>query len=110
MEIGDVYWVQIANQSDIPHPHVIIEQDTSDTVVVCALTTNMRKISIPGNVLLETGEANLPRQSIVEVSKVLMLDRAALGDYIGTVSERRVKQIRAGIRFVQRSFFNRESE
>jgi mRNA interferase MazF len=108
MEIkqGDVYWVQLAAESDIPHPHVVIELDTA-TVTVCAVTTNAKKLSIPGNVLLEIGEANLLKQSIVEVSKTATIDKTAFGDYIGTLSEQRVQQILAGIRFVQRSFFNR---
>jgi mRNA interferase MazF len=108
MEIkqGDMYWVQLADESDIAHPHVVIEVDTG-TVTVCAVTTNAKKISIPGNVLLEVGEANLLKQSIVEVSKAATIDKTALGDYIGTLSEQRVQQILAGIRFVQRSFFNR---
>ncbi|MCB9451488.1 MAG: type II toxin-antitoxin system PemK/MazF family toxin [Anaerolineaceae bacterium] len=114
---GDVYWVQFADEADmeprIPHPHVIIQQDTLnqnptiDTVVVCALTTNTRKISIPGNVLLEPGEANLLRQSIVEVSKVSTITKTQLGQLIGTLSEQRVDQILAGVQLVQRSFFNR---
>jgi len=108
MEIkqGDVYWIQLADESDIPHPHVVIELDTA-TVTVCAVTTNAKKISIPGNVLLNVGEANLLKQSIVEVSKTATIDKTALGDYIGTLSEQRVQQILSGIQFVQRSFFNR---
>jgi mRNA interferase MazF len=108
MEIkqGDVYWVQVADESDISHPHVVIELDTA-TMTVCAVTTNARKISIPGNILLEIGEANLLKQSIVEVSKVAIIDKIVLGSYIGTLSEQRVQQILAGRRFVQRSFFNR---
>ncbi|MCI0712365.1 MAG: type II toxin-antitoxin system PemK/MazF family toxin [Chloroflexi bacterium] len=114
---GDVYWVQLATQEDtesrIAHPHVIIEDDKLNhdpliiTVTVCALTTNTRKISIPGNILLEAGEANLLKTSIVEVSKVSTIDKSQLGEYIGTLSEKRVHQILAGIKFVQTSFFDR---
>ena len=71
---GDVYWVRSGepggSESDYAHPHVIIQDDVINrsrinTVVVCALTTNLRRAKAPGNVLLEAGEANLPRQSIV---------------------------------------------
>lgn len=68
------------------------------------LTSNIQRVSIPGNVLLEAGEANLPRQSVVEVSKVSTLEKSQLGDYIGTLDERRISQILAGMRFVQTSF------
>ncbi|MBK8024240.1 MAG: type II toxin-antitoxin system PemK/MazF family toxin [Chloroflexi bacterium] len=107
---GDLFWVQTGTpqEPDIPHPHVIVQTDALNdgpvaTVVVCALTSNLRRVSMPGNVLLEAGEANLPRQSVVEVSKVSMLEQAQLGEYIGTLSARRIEQILAGMRFVQRS-------
>lgn len=102
---GDLYWLQpdkpSEGEADILHPQVVIQDDTTtDTVVVCALTTHLQRVSLPGNVLLEAGEGNLPRQSVVEVGKVSTLDKARLGDYIGTLSAERVAQILAGMRFL----------
>ncbi|MDX2078091.1 MAG: type II toxin-antitoxin system PemK/MazF family toxin [bacterium] len=113
---GDIYWVQLENptelESNIPHPHVIIQDNLFNhsripTVIACALTTNMKKITIPGNVLLEIGEANLSKQSIVEVAKLSSLDKTQLGEYIGSLNEERVNQILAGIHLQQASFFTR---
>ncbi|NTU76793.1 MAG: type II toxin-antitoxin system PemK/MazF family toxin, partial [Alphaproteobacteria bacterium] len=69
--------------------------------VVCALTSNIMQAGAPGNVLLEAGEANLPRQSVVVVSKVSAIDKTQLGEYIGSLSGSRVQQILAGMRFLQ---------
>lgn len=113
MEIhqGDIYWVVLAEpqgpESGIPHPHVVVQEDNinrsrTHSVVVCALTTNRKRISQPGNVLLEAGEANLPRQSVVEVSKLSTVDKAQLGEFIGSLTRPRIDQILAGIRFIQR--------
>lgn len=113
---GDIYWVQLANaegeEPRIPHPYVVVQENAlnhSDlkTVVICGLTTNLKRASMPGSVLLDAGEANLPKPSVVEVSKISTIDKAQLGDYIGTVNEQRVRQILAGIRFLQTSFFER---
>ena len=108
---GDIYWVALETadgaEPGIPHPHVVIQEDILnhsrvDSVVVCALSTNLKRVSAPGNVLLEAGEANLPRQSVVIVSQVSAVKKACLGDYIGTLSKLRVEQILAGMRFLQR--------
>ena len=80
----------------IAHPHVVIDENRA-----CALTTNMNKISVPGNILLDVGEGDLPKQSIVEVSKTVAIEDAQLGDYIGSLTERRVEQILANLRFVR---------
>lgn len=108
---GDIYWVILEEPSGsergYPHPHVVVQDDVINrsrinTVVVCALTTNMKRANAPGNVLLEEGEANLPKQSIVVVSQVSTIDKAQLGEYIGSLTQQRVHQILAGMQFVQR--------
>jgi len=111
---GDIYWMRLDNadevEAGIPHPHVVVQDNVFNhsrihTVIVCALTSNIQRVKMPGNVLLDVGEANLPRQSVVEVSKVSSVDKTQLGEYIGSLSEERVSQILAGMRFLQMSFF-----
>ena len=102
---GDIYWVQLEEPSYI-HPYVVIQDNVINhsrinTVVVCALTTNSKRANIPGNVLLEAGEANLPKQSIVVVSQVSTIEKAQLGEYIGSLTKQRIKHILAGMRFLQ---------
>ena len=67
---------------------------------MCALTSNLRRATAPGNVLLEPGEANLPRQSVVNVSQIFTVDKSQLDDKIGTLSARRVRDILNGIRLL----------
>ena len=107
---GDIFWVSVAEsnglKAEIIHPQVVIQDDVINhsriqTVVVCGLTTNQKRASEHGNVLLEVGEANLPKPSIVVVSQVSTVDKSQLGEYIGTLSRDRVAQILAGMRFLQ---------
>jgi mRNA interferase MazF len=102
---GDVFWISPDDSngiaSDHTHPHVVIGEDSLHGVVVCALTTNLKRAKEPGNVLLETGEANLSRQSVVVVSRMSTIDKAQLGEYIGTLTEQRIDQVLAGLRFLQ---------
>ncbi len=111
---GDVFWVEPdvirGSEPGFPHPHVVVQDDVFnrsriDTVVVCALTSNLNRAKEPGHVLLEPGEAGLTRQSVVVVSQVSSILKSELGDYIGTLSAARVDQILAGLRFQQASFF-----
>ena len=112
MEIhqGNIYWLQAEHSNEAEpgytHPQVVIQEDVLNrsrinTVVVCALTSNLKRAKAPGNVLLEAGEANLPRQSVVVVSQVAVVDKTALGEYIGSLSEQRIHQILAGMQFLQ---------
>lgn len=111
---GDIYWLHDARtQAAYPHPYVVIQADVLNhsrisTVVICALTSNQKRMTEPGNILLEPGEANLPRQSVVVVSQVETVEKTQLGAYIGSLSQQRVEQILAGMRFQQVSFFARQ--
>ena len=113
---GDVFWMgPDDSRGPIPsysHPHVVVQDDVFNhsritTVVVCALTSNLHRANEPGNVLLEAGEGNLPKQSVVVVSQISSVDKARLGERIGSLSDARVEQILAGLRFQQVSFFRR---
>jgi mRNA interferase MazF len=113
---GDLFWIEPdESRGSIPgysHPHVVVQDDVFNhsrisTVVVCALTSNLNRINEPGNVLLEMGEGNLPKQSVVVVSQVSSVDKARLGERIGSLSDARVEQILVGMRFQQVSFFDR---
>ena len=107
---GDIFWIELDEPSGSEpgylHPHVIIQNNLFNrsrinTVVVCVLTSNLRRANSPGgNVLLEAGEANLPEQSVVNVSQILTIDKSQLGEKIGTLSVDRVRQILDGIRLV----------
>src|SRR3954463_15748960 len=112
---GDVFWIGPDDSRgpapSYSHPHVVVQDDVFNhsritTVVVCALTSNLRRANEPGNVLLEVGEGNLPEQSVVVVSQISSVDKARLGEWIGTLSDARVEQILAGLRFQQVSFFD----
>lgn len=118
MEIyqGDIYWLYAegatGSEAHLAHPYVVIQDDIINhsrinTVVVCALTSNVKRMTEPGNVLLAAGEANLPKQSVVVVSQIETVAKTQLGAYIGSLNQERIKQIFAGMRFQQLSFFTR---
>jgi mRNA interferase MazF len=113
---GDLFWIgpdeAHGSVPGYPHPHVVVQDDVFNrsrinTVIVCALSSNLKRASELGNVLLEPGEGNLSRQSVVVVSQVSAVDKNRLDEYIGALSDARVEQILAGMRFQQASFFNR---
>jgi mRNA interferase MazF len=106
---GDVYWVDlgepVGSAPGFLHPHVVIQNDAFNrsnirTVVVCALTSNLKRASAPGNVLLDVGEANLPKQSVVNISQIFTVDKSQLGEKIGMLSTGRVRQILDGVQLL----------
>ncbi|MCW1968461.1 MAG: type II toxin-antitoxin system PemK/MazF family toxin [Anaerolineae bacterium] len=103
---GDLYWVDlgdpIGSGPGFRHPHVVVQNDVFNqsrinTVVVCALSSNIKRASVPGNVALKSGEGGLPKESVVIVSQLFTVDKTQLEEYIGRLSAKRVRQILDGI-------------
>ncbi|MGH7909552.1 MAG: type II toxin-antitoxin system PemK/MazF family toxin [Thermodesulfobacteriota bacterium] len=106
---GDIFWVELeeprGSEPGYKYPHVVVQNNLFNrsqvrTVVVCPLTSNIKRANAPGNVLLEKREANLPKQSVVNVSQVFTVDRMQLSEYIRTLSPKRVYEIISGIKLV----------
>ena len=106
---GDIYWVglgePVGSAPGYRHPHVVVQNDVFNasrigTVVVCAMTSNLRRAKAPGNVLLEEGEGGLPKRSVVNVSQIYTVDKSQLDERIGTLSAARLREILDGIQLV----------
>ena len=103
---GDIWWIDLEEPSGsrpgYRHPHVVIQNNLFNhsrinTVVVCTLTSNLKRAESPGNLILEKGEANLPKKSVVNVSQIFTVDKSDLAEKIGSLSSVRVVQILEGI-------------
>ncbi|MGH2459275.1 MAG: type II toxin-antitoxin system PemK/MazF family toxin [Chloroflexota bacterium] len=106
---GDVYWIDVGDPTGSEpayrRPYVVIQNDVLNqsrlrTVVVCAVTSNLRRAAIPGNVSLEPGEGGLPRPSVVNVTQIYTVDKSNLEEPVGALSPRRLRQILDGIALV----------
>ncbi len=106
---GDIYWIELdepeGSEPGYKHPHVIVQNNLFNrsqikTVLVCPLTTNLKRATAPGNVLLDKKESNLSKQSVVNVTQVFTVDKAQLDEYVGTLSSKRITEILNGIKLV----------
>jgi mRNA interferase MazF len=106
---GDIYWIELeepeGSEPGYKHPHVIVQNNLFNgsqirTVLVCPLTSNLKRASAPGNVLIDKKESNLTKQSVVNVSQVFTVDKTQLDEYVGTLSAKRIADILNGIKLV----------
>jgi len=106
---GDIFWIDFrapnGSEPGYRHPHVVIQNNLFNrsrinTVVVCTLTSNLKRASAPGNVTLKKGESNLPKKSVVNISQLFTLNKNDLSEKIGTLSKDRIFQILQGIKLL----------
>ena len=87
------------------HPHVVIQNNVFNeskinTVVVCTLTSNLKRANTPGNVLLKKGEGNLPKDNVVNITQIITVNKSDLVEKIGTLPSSKNKQIFEGIKLL----------
>jgi mRNA interferase MazF len=105
---GEVYWVSFSGRGSEPwgrRPALILQHDRFnrsqiDTIVVAAITSQLRYAALPGNVQLRKGEGNLSKPCVVNVSQIQPIDRTYLREKIGTLPQRVMRQVWEGVRLV----------
>jgi len=106
---GDIFWIDFDDPSGSEpgyrHPHVVIQNNLFNrslinTVVVCALTSNLKRANAPGNVLLNKGEANLPKKSVINISQIFTVNKSDLSEKIGSLTRERFSQVYEGIKLL----------
>ena len=103
---GDIFWVELGvprgSEPGYRHPHVVVQnnlfnQSKINTVVVCALTSHLERARSPGNVLLRKGEGNLKKESVVNITQMITVNKSDLIEKIGSLPPARIREIIEGI-------------
>ncbi len=68
------------------------------TVIVAAITSNLRLAAAPGNVALTQQAAGLSKESVVNVSQTTVVDRGRLTERSGTLDLATMQRIDDGLR------------
>ena len=67
---------------------------------MAVITGNLELADVPGNVLVPARATGLPRDSVVNVSQLLTLDRSFLTEHSGTLPPRLQDSVNEGQRTV----------
>ena len=106
---GERWWATlpepIGSEPGYRRPVLIIQNDAFNrsriqTVIVVVLTSNLELAKAPGNVLLPRSSTGLPRDSVVNVSQVITIDKVFLTERVGTLSSDRQDEVDEGLRLV----------
>jgi mRNA interferase MazF len=106
---GEIWWADLpdprGSEPGFRRPALVIQANSFNrsrirTVIIAVITSNLRLADAPGNVLLPAQDTGLPRDSVVNVSQLLTIDRSFLTERIGILSARLQESVSAGLRTV----------
>ncbi len=106
---GEIWWTELADPRGsgpgFRRPVVVVQADSFNqskigTVVVAAVTSNLDLAEAPGNVFVSRRDSKLPRDSVINVSQVLTLDRRFLAKRVGRLSGQVIEEMDMGLRLI----------
>lgn len=109
MQRGEIWWADLdeprGSAPGFKRPLVIIQADAFNrsriqTVVCAVLSSNLRLADAPGNVFVSKLESGLPRDSVINISQIVTIDRSTLTERVGKLSGRFRERIDNGLRLV----------
>jgi mRNA interferase MazF len=106
VERGQIWWdAPEGSEPGFRRPVLVMQADAFNrsriqTVIAVALTSNLRLVDAPGNVLVSAKASGLPKDSVANVSQVVTLDKAYLTDVAGRLRGPLLADVEAGLRFV----------
>lgn len=107
IERGQIWWADLGDPAGsgpgLRRPLLIVQNDAFNrsrirTVLAVVLTSNLRLVEAPGNVLIPARVAGLPRDSVANVSQVITIDRDFLLEPAGRVRGQWLKDVDNGLR------------
>jgi mRNA interferase MazF len=104
---GEVWWARLpepfGSEPGFHRPVVIIQSDRFNrsqiaTVIVAAVTRNLRLRIAPGNVHLPRRTGGLDHESVVNVSQLVTLDWRRLDNLVGQLPLTKLRELEDGLR------------
>ena len=109
MNRGEIWWASLEapgrSGPGYRRPVVIVQADSFNrsrihTVIIVAITSNLRLAKAPGNVLIHPNDSGLPRPSVANVSQLLTVDKSYLTERIAVLPGRLIRKIDHGLSMV----------
>jgi mRNA interferase MazF len=106
---GSIWWADLempsGSEPGYRRPVLVIQSDdfnksNINTVVVAIITSNLKLAAAPGNVFLKKEDSGLTKDSVINVSQIITVDKQILTDLIGSLESRYLKKVEQGIKMV----------
>lgn len=109
MNRGQIWWAElaepVASEPGYKRPVIIVQanefnKSRINTVVVIAITSNLRLADAPGNVRLSKTKTGLTKESVANVSQIITIDKQFLVEKIGELDNSTMQELSEGMTLV----------
>lgn len=107
IERGGIYWADLGlpdgSRSAKRRPVLVVQSDSFNesrlaTVLAAVISSNTAFATMPGNVFLPSAVSGLPRDSVVNVTALVTLNKSELDEKSGQISDGILDEVNRGLR------------
>ncbi len=106
---GEIWWARLptprGSEPGYRRPVIVLQSDAFNrskicTVVAAVITSNIELADAPGNISLTRKQSGLPRNSVVNVSQIVTIDKSYLAERVSRLAAKHVTAVEEGVRLV----------
>ncbi len=106
---GEVWWASLgepkASEPGFRRPVVVISSNDFNkskinTIIVAVITSNLRLADAPGNFQISKKDSGLSKESVVNVSQLLTIDKSFLINKTGRLASKKLVALDEGLKLV----------
>jgi len=106
---GDIWWAELpestGSEPGYKRPLLIVQSNDFNksqinTIIAAVITSNIRLAAAPGNIKLSRTFSKLPKESVINVSQVITIDKTFLTEKVHSVPDKIMSQVDDGLRLV----------
>ena len=106
---GEIWWANLStpksSEQGYKRPVLIIQADSFNksklnTIICAVITSNITLSKAPGNIRLTKSESKLPKESVINISQIITIDKSLLKKYVSSINETIIKKVESGIKIV----------
>lgn len=106
---GEIWWADLGEPRNLEpgyrRPVLIVQEDHFNqsnlaTVIVLALTSNLRYRGFPGNVFLSQAQSGLEKNSVINLTQLTTIDKSWLDEYVSDLPAELMVQVESGLSLV----------
>ncbi len=109
MKRGEIWWSELPEPAGsgpgYKRPLLIIQSNDFNkskinTVIAAVITSNLRLAGAPGNILLSPKRSRLPKESVINVSQIITVDKSFLTEKVHNLPNNIMNQVDEGLKLV----------
>jgi mRNA interferase MazF len=109
MKRGEVWWASLGtprgSEPGYRRPVLVVQANEFNdsnigTAIVAVISSNLQLAAAPGNQLVRKKETRLSRDSVVNVSQLITINKSALTERVSSLPGRRMAAVDEGLKLV----------